>query len=95
MTRVEPSQKESAPPGGKPSCAAPTNLPPGQTEWHTRGPELEGEDGQGGVMREGAAEYRDCDFRRRKGARETEEHLGDDVQSHVWSMGSVQARQYL
>lgn len=50
-------QKVSAPPGGKTSSAAQSNLQPGPTEWHTHGPELEGEDGQGGVMREGVIRF--------------------------------------
>ena len=56
-TLAEPFQTGSAPPEGKPSFAARTNLPPGPTDWHTHGPELEGEDGQGGMMREGAVEW--------------------------------------
>lgn len=58
MTLAEPSQTESAPPEGTPSSAAQTNPPPGLTERHMHDPELEGEDGQGGMMREGAAELR-------------------------------------
>lgn len=58
MTLAEPSQTESAQPEDTPSSAAQTNLPPGLTERRMHDPELEGEDGQGGMMREAAAELR-------------------------------------
>lgn len=59
----------SAPPGGKTSSAAQSNLQPGPTEWHMHGPELEGEDGQGGVMREGAEEREVVITRQKEGMR--------------------------
>lgn len=79
MTLAELFQTGSAPPEGKPSSAAQTNLPPGLTEWHMHGPELKGEDGQGGMMREGAKERRAREKRedeRGRRARERERQRG-------------------
>lgn len=88
MTLEGPFLTESAPPEGKPSSAAQTNLPPALTEWHMHGPELEGEDGQSGMMREGAVDQGGgCDYRRKRGRiREVEEqkrYLAEDIKLSV------------
>lgn len=56
MTLAELSQTGSVPPEGKTSSAAQINLPPGLRLQHMHGPELQGKDIQGGVIREKAVE---------------------------------------
>jgi hypothetical protein len=53
MKPTRPCLRESAPAGGRPFCAAHSDLPPAWTRLHTHGPGLRRETGEGWDWEEG------------------------------------------